>query len=84
MDEILRGLFNELRDEFMIVVVGAVAAIVRAMGVTIDSGQTGLLFSFGRAKRELHPGFHLLMPFVQRARRMPTRSVLSGSMTTLP
>ena len=29
---------------------------------------------FGRARRELEPGFHLLIPFLQRARRMPTRS----------
>lgn len=50
------------------------ASIVRAMGITIKSGETALLFSFGRARRELDPGFHLLLPFLQVARRMPSRS----------
>ena len=72
--DFLIGFFLQFRDEILLVVVGAVAAIVRAMGVTVESGQTGLLFSFGRAKRTLDPGFHLLVPFLQRARKVPTRS----------
>jgi len=62
------------RDQLLLILFTLAAAVVRAMGVTIESGQTGLLFSFGRARRELQPGFHLLIPFLQRARRMPTRS----------
>ncbi len=73
-----RGLIGKLidgfTDEFFFVALATVAAIVRAMGVTIESGQTGLLFSFGRVRRTLAPGFHLLIPFLQKARRIPTRS----------
>ncbi len=52
----------------------AIYAIVRASGITIDSGQTGLKFSFGRATRELKQGFHIVIPFVQKVRVVPTRS----------
>ncbi len=71
---IVEQLAVQSRDELVVLVFGTIAALVRAMGVKVESGQTGLLFSFGRARRELHPGFHLLIPFVQRARKMPTRS----------
>ena len=56
------------------VTAAAVAGLVRACGTTVDSGQTGLLFSFGRVKKRLEPGFHLMIPFLQRARIVPTRS----------
>jgi regulator of protease activity HflC (stomatin/prohibitin superfamily) len=48
-------------------------AIVRATGVTIDTGQTGLLFSFGRARAVLGPGFRFLIPFLQVVKILPTR-----------
>ena len=57
---------------YMVMIVGA--AVVRAMGVTVLSGETGLLFTFGRARHELQPGFRLLIPFLQVVRRMPSRS----------
>ncbi len=53
---------------------GLLAAAVRAAGKTVMSGTTGLKFSFGRATRELEPGFHLLIPFFQTVRTVPTRS----------
>ena len=52
----------------------AVASVVRALGVTVKSGETALLFSFGRAGAELQPGFRILIPFLQVIRRMPSRS----------
>lgn len=51
-----------------------VATIVKATGTTILSGEVGLLFSFGRATKELQPGFRLLIPFLQVVKRMPSRS----------
>lgn len=51
-----------------------VATIVKATGTTIQSGEMGLLFSFGRATTELQPGFRLLIPFLQVVKRMPSRS----------
>lgn len=64
----------QFKEDLAVIVVATVAAFVRAMGVTIESGWTGLRFDFGRARRELPPGFHPLIPFVQTARRVPTRS----------
>ena len=55
------------------VIVIAIGAFIRATGTLVKSGQTGMLFSFGRAKRELQPGFHLLIPFLQKVRKLPTR-----------
>lgn len=52
----------------------ALAGLVKACGRTVDSGQTGLLFTLGRAGKQLEPGFHPMVPFVQRARIVPTRS----------
>lgn len=52
----------------------AVYGVVRATGVTVQSGNQGLLFSFGRATRLLEPGFHLMIPFLQVARVQPSRS----------
>lgn len=85
--------------EALYVVIGVVSAIVKASGVTVQSGTTGLLFTVGRTdrrvplllrplvaslqaggalasvpRRTLPPGFHPLIPFLQRARRVPTRS----------
>jgi hypothetical protein len=72
--QVLAGVYDQIKDDLFLVILATVAAVVRAMGVQIKSGHTGLLFSFGRSRRELQPGFHLLIPFLQRARRMPTRS----------
>lgn len=52
----------------------AVLGLVRACGTTVSTGQTGLLFTFGRVRRRLEPGFHPLVPFVQFARIVPTRA----------
>lgn len=70
---ILRQIDENMYDLFVIAAT-AVAAIVRASGITVDDGQTGLKFSFGRATRTLAPGFHPLFPFLQTARVVPTRS----------
>jgi regulator of protease activity HflC (stomatin/prohibitin superfamily) len=51
-----------------------VFALWRALGVTIQTGQNGLLFTFGQATRVLEPGFRPLIPFLQVVRRVPTRS----------
>lgn len=85
--------------EVLYVVIGVVSAIVKASGVTVQSGTTGLLYTVGRTDRKiplvlrpllaalqaggkltslprrvLGPGFHPLVPFLQRVRKVPTRS----------
>ncbi len=70
----LEKILYSMRDDLALIVFGAVAGLVRAMGVKVETGWTGLLFTMGHAGKELHPGFHLLIPFVQRARKVPTRS----------
>lgn len=55
-------------------VAAAVYGFFRALGVTVRSGSTGQRFTLGRADKRLDPGFHWLIPFVQRAKVVPTRS----------
>jgi regulator of protease activity HflC (stomatin/prohibitin superfamily) len=49
--------------------------ILRLFGTTVQTGWKGVLFSLGRVRRELEPGFHALIPFVQRVRKIPVRSI---------
>jgi hypothetical protein len=53
----------------------AVLAFVRLWGTTVQTGYAGVLFSFGRAKKVLEPGFHPLIPIIQDVRKLPIRSV---------
>jgi hypothetical protein len=71
---VVSAIWDRISDDLLVILFATGAGLVRAMGVTIESGQTGLLFSFGRARRTLAPGFHPLIPFLQRVRRLPTRS----------
>jgi len=48
---------------------------VRLLGTTIQTGWKGVLFRFGRAVRELEPGFHALIPLVHHVRKTPVRSI---------
>lgn len=88
-----------LSTDALYIVFMVISAIVKASGVTVQTGTTGLLFTVGRVDRPvplllrpfvglanaagalrtvprsiLGPGFHPLIPFLQRARRVPTRS----------
>jgi regulator of protease activity HflC (stomatin/prohibitin superfamily) len=47
---------------------------IRAMGGTVQTGYTGLFFSFGRVTRYVEPGFYFKVPFLQKVRVLPTRS----------
>ncbi|MDA1263967.1 MAG: SPFH domain-containing protein [Planctomycetota bacterium] len=71
---VLQQLLFQFRDELVLLAFGTAYAIAQAMVFQVKSGETGLRFDFGRAKKELAPGTHPMMPFVQRARKMPTRS----------
>jgi len=48
--------------------------LLRALGTTVRTGETGLFFSLGRAKRVLEPGFVFKIPYFQSVRTLPTRS----------
>ena len=50
-------------------VVLAFVAFLRMCGTTVQTGYAGVLFSFGRAKKVLEPGFHPLIPIVQEVRQ---------------
>ena len=72
--QFLAPIFDAVKDDLLVIFTATVFAIVRAMGITIRSGYTGLRFTFGRASKELHEGFHPLFPGVQQVKVLPTRS----------
>jgi hypothetical protein len=69
-----RWVWEDHKSELFYAAAAVVWSVVRAMGKTVESGQTGLQFSFGRAVRVVEPGFHPLIPFLQVIRVLPTRS----------
>ncbi|QDU66011.1 SPFH domain-containing protein [Engelhardtia mirabilis] len=71
-DLVLSWVIEQAR-EHPLAAFAAVYALMRAMGVTVRTGTQGLLFSFGRARKVIEPGFHFLIPFLQVVRIMPTR-----------
>jgi len=91
--------FPSISPDALYYIGAVVLAIVRASGVTVKSGSTGLIYTVGRVDRPvprgfrpllplvrklpfmsgcprqvLEPGFHPMIPFLQQARRLPTRS----------
>jgi regulator of protease activity HflC (stomatin/prohibitin superfamily) len=58
-----------------VVIVLTAVGIARMFGTTVQTGWAGVLFSFGRAKKVLQPGFHPLLPIVQAVRKTPIRSI---------
>lgn len=50
-------------------------AIARMFGTVIETGWRGVLFSFGKVKSELEPGFHWLAPIVHHVRKVRVRSL---------
>jgi regulator of protease activity HflC (stomatin/prohibitin superfamily) len=56
-------------------VAAALYGLALAFGVTIQSGQRGVLFRWGRVVKELEPGFHWLIPLMHSVKKTPVRSV---------
>ena len=53
----------------------ALYGAARSFGVMIQSGRRGVLFRWGKAVKELEPGFHWLIPVVHGVKTTPVRSV---------
>lgn len=70
----LTGIVREYTRELVYAGIGLGWVTLRATGITVQTGQTGVKFSFGRFQRTLEPGFHLMIPFLQIALPVPTRS----------
>ena len=45
------------------------------LGTVIQTGTRGVLYRFGRARRELEPGFHFLLPWFDQVQKVPTRAI---------
>jgi regulator of protease activity HflC (stomatin/prohibitin superfamily) len=75
---ILRGLWRVVLDHARQnpwTVGAALWGMAVAFGVTIQTGQRGVLFRWGRAVKELEPGFHWLIPMMHSVKKTPVRSV---------
>ena len=67
-------LLRESRDELLVIAAASLGALIRAMGVQVQSGHAGLLFTCGRAGKILDHGFRPLIPFLQQVAIVPIRS----------
>lgn len=67
-------IFDQFKDDLVVVVAATVWGIIQLSATTVQSGTNGLRFTFGRVSKVLEPGFHPLIPFVQRVKKLPTRS----------
>lgn len=63
-----------LIEENPYLVLMALYAVARATAVTVETGYHGVRFSFGRAGRDIGPGLHWLVPFLQVVRILPSRA----------
>lgn len=70
----LQNLLEQHRSDLAMAALALAGTIVRAMGITVQSGQRALRFTGGKSGAVLDPGFHWLVPFLQVARPVPTRS----------
>ncbi len=77
VDTLLSGIqewvFETVREN-LFALAPAGYAFFRSMGRTVESGNTGLLFSLGRATTVVEPGFRFLIPFFQKLEVVPTRA----------
>lgn len=65
----------ELMKDHLWAMATAVFVIARMFGTVVETGWVGVLFSFGKVKAELQPGFHWLVPIVHHVRKVRVRSV---------
>ena len=52
-----------------------VLAFLQLFGTTVRTGWVGIVFRWGRVARKLEPGFHWLIPWVERAKKIRATSV---------
>lgn len=67
------GWENHKRD-VILALWATVWGITRLAGKTVQSGEVGLKFSFGRAVKVCEPGFYPLIPILQTIRVVPSRA----------
>lgn len=53
----------------------ALLALVRLFGTTVETGWHGVVFRLGQPQRDLAPGFHMLIPWVEQVKKVRSRSV---------
>ena len=70
----IERVLRDSADELLIILAASLGALVRAMGVQVQSGYAGLLFTKGRAGQVLDHGFRPLIPFIQQVVMVPIRS----------
>ncbi len=72
--EFILKLFDEYKDSLKYGLYFLVAATIFAISKTVDEDQRGLKYSFGRVRKVVEPGFHFMIPFVQKIRLVTIRS----------
>lgn len=72
--EVAAYVWEDHKRDVILGVWAAVWGVTRLAGKTVQSGEVGLKFSFGRAVRVCEPGFYPLIPILQTIRVVPSRA----------
>lgn len=74
VESLAGSLYEDHKKEVLYAVVATVWGLMRLAGTTVETGSTGVKFSFGRVTRVCEPGFYPLIPVLQTIRIVPTRA----------
>jgi regulator of protease activity HflC (stomatin/prohibitin superfamily) len=70
----LEWLWEEHKRDVLVAAWAGVWGVMRLAGKTVNSGEIGVKFSFGRVVRVCEPGFYPLVPILQIVRTVPSRA----------
>lgn len=70
----LEWLWQEHKRDVLVAAWAGFWGVTRLAGKTVNSGEIGVKFSFGRAVRVCEPGFYPLIPIFQTVRTVPSRA----------
>ncbi len=70
----LEWLWEEHKRDVLVAAWAGFWGVTRLAGKTVNSGEIGVKFSFGRAVRVCEPGFYPLIPIFQTVRTVPSRA----------
>lgn len=68
------SIYEDHKKELLYAAAASVWGLMRLAGKTVETGSTGVKFSFGRVTRLCEPGFYPLIPVFQTIRIVPTRA----------
>jgi regulator of protease activity HflC (stomatin/prohibitin superfamily) len=74
VESLAGSLYEDHKKDVLYAAIATAWGLMRLAGKTVETGSTGVKFSFGRVTRVCEPGFYPLIPVFQTIRIVPTRA----------